>query len=167
MKRAVAWIDRYLEEAILIVLLMVITVVMFIQIVMRVCFGGALPWPEEVCRYCFIYSGFLSAGYCIRRGKMLKVDILLGLFPGKIRIGLDFLGRIITLVYFSFLTYHSIFTVQFFVENHTMAASIRMPMYVIYFSTFLGFLLGTIRQIQDLIDFAKKNFQTQKRGDEI
>ena len=36
---------------------------------------------EEFCRMMFVFSGFLSMGYCVRKNKMLKVDILANIWP--------------------------------------------------------------------------------------
>ena len=55
-----------MEETILMVLLVAIAVVMMAQVVMRYCFRQSMPWPEEFCRFCFVYSGFISMGYCVR-----------------------------------------------------------------------------------------------------
>ena len=90
MKRFLKWLDEDLEETILMVLLVAIAVVMMAQVVMRYCFRQSMPWPEEFCRFCFVYSGFISMGYCVRRGKMLKVDILVGFFPQIVQIHFPF-----------------------------------------------------------------------------
>lgn len=54
-----------------------ITVVMSIQVIMRYLVGQALPWPEELSRYCYIWITFLSIGLTIRTGSYFRVTALL------------------------------------------------------------------------------------------
>ena len=77
MKKLLYWIDHYLEEAILVIFLILIACVMMLQIVVRYVFQSPLPWPEEFCRYCFVYSVMIATGYCIRNGSMLRVDVVI------------------------------------------------------------------------------------------
>jgi len=65
--KVLRWLDDHLEEYILAVLLVTISCVMMLQIIMRYIFNSSLPWPEELTRYCFVWSGFLGIGYSIKR----------------------------------------------------------------------------------------------------
>ena len=51
-------LDDYLEETILIILLVIMTGVMGIQIVSRYVFQNSLTWSEELVRYMFVWSAF-------------------------------------------------------------------------------------------------------------
>ena len=59
MKKVISWLDYNLEEVILLVLLGIISVTMMLQIIMRYLFSSPLSWVEELCRYCFVYSGMI------------------------------------------------------------------------------------------------------------
>ena len=48
--KAVKWLDKHLEEVILVLLLSLIVLVMLYQIVMRYVFNDSLTWSEEFCR---------------------------------------------------------------------------------------------------------------------
>lgn len=60
LKRVIAWLDLHLEETILIITGSLIGIVIMMQIIMRYVFRHALPWPEESCRFCYIYFCFIS-----------------------------------------------------------------------------------------------------------
>ncbi len=62
MKKTLSWLDNNLEEVILLVLLGALSLVMMVQVIMRYVFQSPMSWAEEFCRYCFVYSGLLSAG---------------------------------------------------------------------------------------------------------
>ncbi|MGE4276973.1 MAG: TRAP transporter small permease [Lawsonibacter sp.] len=150
-KKFWAWLDNDLEESILMVLLVAISVVMMAQVVMRYCFHQSMSWPEEFCRFCFVYSGFISIGYCVRRGKMLKVDILVGFFPMKMQKIVDILGQLVTLIFFAYMTYYAFLSTKASMAGGMKSPALELPLWILYASVFLGSSLGVIRQIEELI----------------
>jgi C4-dicarboxylate transporter DctQ subunit len=94
---AIKWLDEHLEEAIMVVLLALISCVMMAQIIARNVFNS-MTWPEEFSRYCYIWSVFLSLGYTIKKGNMLKVGIVMDLLPTKIRRAIEIVANLIILV---------------------------------------------------------------------
>jgi len=64
MKKTLNWLDENLEEFLLVVMLAAMTLIMGIQIFSRYALGQSLSWSEEVTRFLFIWSGFLSVSYC-------------------------------------------------------------------------------------------------------
>lgn len=61
-------LDDYLEETILLILLVLMTCIMGIQIVSRYVFQNSLTWSEELVRYMFVWSAFLGIPFCIKHG---------------------------------------------------------------------------------------------------
>ena len=76
LKRVIAWLDLHLEETILIITGSLIGIVIMMQIIMRYVFRHALPWPEEFCRFCYIYFCFISLGYAVRNRCLLNITLL-------------------------------------------------------------------------------------------
>ena len=58
--KVLKWLDNNLEQAILLILLCGMTIVMGGQIIARYAFSASLSWSEEITRYMFIISGFIS-----------------------------------------------------------------------------------------------------------
>lgn len=75
LKRVIAWLDLHLEETILIITGSLIGIVIMMQIIMRYVFRHALPWPEEFCRFCYIYFCFISLGYAVRNRCLLNITL--------------------------------------------------------------------------------------------
>lgn len=150
MKKVWKWFDENFEECLLMLLLVLMTVVMFAQIIMRFIFRASMSWPEEFCRFCFVISGFLSIGYCIRREKMLKVDILMGFFPDSAKRIFDLAGRFITLLFFAYFSYYGYFAMMNSIRGGMKSPATEWPMYILYGSVFVGSFIGVLRQIQDL-----------------
>ena len=58
--KVLKWLDDYLEEALLLVLLCAMTCIMGVQITARYVFSSSLSWSEEITRFMFIISGFFK-----------------------------------------------------------------------------------------------------------
>ena len=58
MKKMLHWLDENLEEFLLVVFLIAMTLIMGIQVLSRYVLGQSLSWSEEITRYLFIWSGF-------------------------------------------------------------------------------------------------------------
>ena len=67
MKKTVIWLDNYLEEFFMVISLILMTVIMGIQVFSRYVLGSAPSWSEEITRYLFVWSGFLSVSYCTKK----------------------------------------------------------------------------------------------------
>lgn len=155
MKRFLKWLDEDLEESLLMILLVAISVVMMAQVIMRYFFRQSMSWPEEFCRFCFVYSGFLSMGYCVRKGKMLKVDILVTFFPKFLQRVLDLVGRVITLLFFAYLSFYAYQATMNSYKGGMTSPAMEIPMWIIYAAVLIGSVLGFIRQIEDLYLFSR------------
>ena len=166
MKKVVNWIDRYIEEVILCVLLLALTSVMFMQIVLRYVFSSTLAWPEEFCRYCFIYTAFFAIPFCIKRHSMLCVDIIVNFFPKKIKRLFDMAAELMSLVLWSFLWYHSWFVLLEAMKNTSYSMTMGIPLYWIYGMPFVALFFAVVRQVQRIILVFIQLWRKQAPGDE-
>ena len=80
-------IDKNLERWVMFLLLAGMTLVLGIQIFCRFVLNNSLTWSEELARFMFIWSTFLSIGFCLKEGISLKIDTLISLFPKKVPSG--------------------------------------------------------------------------------
>ena len=72
--KIIRWLDDNLEEALLIALL--VTMRCYgPQVFSRYILNASLSWSEELTRYLFIWSGFLSISYCIKKVDFHKKSI--------------------------------------------------------------------------------------------
>ena len=83
----------------MIIFLILLTCIMMLQVVMRYFFHNPLSWAEEACRYSFVYSVMLATAYCIRKGKMLRVDVVINLFPPVIAKLLDLIAQLMAIIF--------------------------------------------------------------------
>ncbi|MDY0235804.1 MAG: TRAP transporter small permease [Gudongella sp.] len=147
----VKWLDEHLEETILVFLLAAISIIMMTQVVARTVFSS-MSWPEEFSRYCYIWTVFLSLGYTIKKGNMLRVGLLMDLLPHKLRKSMEILTNLIMLALFGILFYYSIvYTNKIRITGQTSPA-MQIPMWIMYLSTIIGFGLASIRMIQEIFN---------------
>lgn len=152
--KVLKWLDKHLEEAIMVILLTAITCVMMAQILART-FAASMTWPEEFCRYCYIWTVFLSLGYTVKKGNMLKVGILMDLLPMKVRKSIEIVVNAMMLVIFGVLfRYAILYTNKIKVMGQTSPA-MGVPMSFMYTATVIGFGLAVFRTIELIIDNIK------------
>lgn len=81
MKKILHWLDENLEEFLLVFFLIAMTLIMGIQVFCRYVLGQSLSWSEEITRYLFIWSGFLSVSYCSKKCLSIKIEQFVAIFP--------------------------------------------------------------------------------------
>lgn len=163
--KVIRWLDNYLEEAIMVIFLILISCVMMFQIVVRYLFDSPLPWPEEFCRYCFVWSCMLATGFCIRKGSMLRVDVIFGLFPEKIAFILDVFSKVLAAA-FCFIMLGAAWNVTMNALNiGQVSPAMQMPTWLLYISAPLGFALGAIRGVQSIVMAVMSVKKKQEKGE--
>lgn len=151
MKKILCFLDRYLEEIILAVLLSLIAVIMLWQVIMRYAAGSAMRWPEEVCRYLYIWSCFIGISYCIRRQNELRIDLVEKIFHGKARVVFEILLKLICVVFYAYLAIASINVLRHIYSTGQTSPAARIPMYMVYLSMPVSFILAVFRGIQAIV----------------
>ena len=156
---AIKWLDEHFEEAIMVVLLALISCVMMAQIIARN-FFNSMTWPEEFSRYCYIWTVFLSLGYTIKKGNMLKVGLVMDLLPQKIRRAIEILANLIILAICVVFFRYSITYTGIIHKTGQISPAMHIPMWIMYLSTVLGFGMASIRTAQEVVSNIK-NFNVK------
>ena len=151
------WLDEHFEEAILVVLLVIITCVSLLQVVIRkIPWIPSLTWAEEFCRFCWIWSVFLSLPYTIRKGSMLRVTVLLDALPGKVRNAVNIAVDVITTASMALLAYYSVEVVGNILESGEKSPAMLWPMWVVYSMMLIGMTLAAVRGVQQIVIHVKE-----------
>ena len=159
-------IEENFEEWIMVGLLVGIAVVMIIQVFMRYLFKSPIMWAEEACKYMFVWTSFLSLGYCFRRDMLLKVDILYSKISSGIKKVVDFISTILTLVFLGALFIRSLTVVGQIAASGQLSPSLGLAMQYIYAASSVGFFLGLLRYIQFIVRrYILKSIQEKDRLD--
>lgn len=173
----IKWLDDHFEEVLLVICLVLITLITFVQVIIRkIPFLSALTWAEEFCRFAWIWSVFLSLPYTIRRASMLRVTVLLDMMSGKVRNVFNIFVDIVNIAAMALLFVYSFPLVQDRILSAETSPAMNWAMWAMYLSMLIGFGLATIRGIQMLVihimHFNEKQLSTveqamQDAADEI
>ena len=156
-------LDEYFEIAIGCVLISLMTIIIFIQVVMRYVFQNSLVWSEELARYIFIWLIYLGLSYGAKMMKHIKIDAALSLFPKMARPYVVILGDILFLAFALFIIATSLEIVQKQLILGQTSPALQVPMWTVYAAPLVGFTLTAIRQIQTI----RFRVSTLHEGDEF
>lgn len=149
--KAIKWLDERFEETILVVLLILISCVSLIQVIVRkVPFIESLTWAEEFCRFCWIWSVFLSLPYTIRKSNMLRVGVLMDLLPQTLHKIINIAIDVVNAGCMGVLGYWSFFVVRDIMASGETSPAMLWPMWIVYSIMLVGFIMATLRGIQQV-----------------
>mgnify|MGYP002623298686 CR=1 FL=1 len=153
----IKWLDEHFEECLMVIFLILIACVMMLQVVVRkIPFIQSLTWAEEFSRFMWIMSVFISLPYTIRKANMLRVSVVLDLFPQKIRKIVNLCVDVVVAWSMGILAYHSVEVMDWTIRSHETSAAMQWPMSVLYGAALFGFILATLRAIQMFIIHIKR-----------
>jgi TRAP-type C4-dicarboxylate transport system permease small subunit len=144
------WLDEHFEESILLVLLIVMTCVMGVQVTMRYLFNASLTWSEEITRYMFVWSAFISVSYCIKKGISIRIDQFTNMMPQSAKKVLGVITRIVMLVFFVYVFRYALDVVGATYANGQKSPALGLPIYWVQVSSVLGFGMAVVRLLQSL-----------------
>jgi TRAP-type C4-dicarboxylate transport system permease small subunit len=150
--KAIKWLDNYLEETLLVLLLLGMMIVMGVQVTARYVFSYSLTWSEEITRYMFIWSGFLSISFCIKKGVSIKIEQLVNIFSPRIIAAFRLVSYTIQIIFFSYLIPFAWHYIMSAVSSRQVSPACGIPMYLMQSATLIGFVLAVLRLIQKWIE---------------
>jgi TRAP-type C4-dicarboxylate transport system permease small subunit len=155
------WLNNNLERSIGMILMAIMSILVFLQVVMRRIFNNSLTWSEELARYTFIWMLYIGTSQGVQAMKHIKIEAFLKVFPRKCRSFVEIIGDILFLCLALIIIYTSFEVVQKQAGLGQTTAALRIPMSVIYAAPLGGFSLVAFRQIQ-LIIYRIKILKTEK-----
>lgn len=157
--RIIRWLDAHLEEAILTIFLFIMVAIMGYQVAMRYIFNSSLSWSEELTRYLFVWSSFISIAYCIRHQSSIKIDQILHLFPKVVQKVILLMIKVIMLLFFAYLLRYSFNVVRSTINSGQLTPALQIPMYLVHYASVVGFALAVFRILQSFVFVAAKNVE--------
>lgn len=146
--KALKWLDDHFEEALMTMILAIMVVVLTAQIIFRKVLGNSLAWSEELCRYLFIWSGFLSLSYTIHYHSAMKTDLFITLFPKQIQRWIGIIMNVGMLALFVILTGVSVGIIPTITQKGT---AIPISRKWVFAAAAVGFLLSSIRMLEEVV----------------
>ena len=155
MKR-LKWVYQNIEEILLSIFLTVLVCVSGIQVVARYVFNNSLTWSEELCRYLYVWSGFITVGFAIKHASIIKIDTLVTVLPENIRKILDVVTSLITIFIVGVLFTGGVSVVAEVVRTGQLTPAMRIPIWIVYLCAPVGYGIIELRMIEHLISIFRK-----------
>ena len=156
--RILRWLDKYTEELLMGVALLVIVFIMGLQVVLRYIFRNTLNFSEELARYLFIWISFLGISYTIKMDNPLRIDLIGIVFP-RLWTFFRIFSQVVVLIFCITVIPAGFSVTTSIMRFKQISAALFLPMWIVYVSFLVGVVLGTIRLIQWFI-LAYKNWKT-------
>ena len=81
LKQAVLWLDKNLEPVVMNVCYVLMTLLVFLQVVLRFGFSTKIPWGTSVAIYMFIWVAWIGASYNVRTRSHLCFGVVRAILP--------------------------------------------------------------------------------------
>lgn len=142
-------LDR-LEELLVVVMLASMTLITFLQVVMRYGFNSGFTWALELTTVCFSVMIFVGISYGVRVGAHIGVDSLVKKFPSGLRRTIAIVIVLLCLLYAGLVTYGSWTYVSTMKMIGVEMDDLPIPIWIVRSILPLGFALLALRFSQVL-----------------
>lgn len=150
MRKMLLYLEENLEEIIMIILLAGMVAIMGIQVFSRYVLGMSLSWSEEITRYLFIWSAFLSVSLCTRKCISIKIDQFIKFFNKRGEAMFKLVNLAISLIFFVYLMPFSYKYLKATIASGQVSPACSIPMYFVQSAPLFCFGLTCIRLVQRL-----------------
>lgn len=131
-------IERTLELGTFLAFTCLIIIVTY-QVVTRFLFPSlSKVWTEEASRLFFVYSVAFSAPLAMKKREYVNVDILINLFPKKIKALFELMTQLMTIILLGALLQYALAFAA--LGQRQLSPTMSIPMSVAYSSTFVALL---------------------------
>ena len=73
------------NQAVVVIMMMAMTGLVFANVVSRYLFGDSLNWSEEIARYLMVWVTYIGAGLAMREGQHVAIDYVQTLLPRRLQ----------------------------------------------------------------------------------
>ena len=148
-----------LEEYFCVFGLLLLTGVLFANVVLRYVFASGLTWSEELIRFLMIWISFIGISMATRRGEQLAVDIALVYSGPALSRAIRLVVNAISCVFSLLLAYYGYLVVTTLSRSAQVSPAMGIPMYLVYLVIPISGVLLALR-------FAQRGWGNS-RGDDV
>ena len=133
MKRIFHWLDENLEEFLLVIGLIAMTLIMGVQVFCRYVLGMSLSWSEELTRY-----------ICLS----IKIEQFVAIFPRRGKAIFKIVNHTFELIFFIYMIPFAFSYMMSSVKSGQLSPACKIPMYFIQAAPLVSFVLVAFRVLQ-------------------
>lgn len=152
-----------MEEVLMVGGMIVATLIIFLQIVLRSVFNTALPWIEELARYLFVYFTWIGASAAILTNQHIRVEMVHEKYP-KAKKYLEVVSTLVCLSVAVFMLTNGCHLLLTMSKFNATSPTMKIPMWICYMAIPLGGLLTTMKYLYKLITIDLKELRKGATG---
>lgn len=140
------------------------------NVIMRYFFNSPIHWAEEVVTSLFVWTVFIGSFYAYRKHSHLGVDILVNLFPKKVKAVVKAAMAVVEFMVLCMLTRVSAEYVYHLIYNRTgklkviMTDLLRVPKWWTGIAVPIGFGLSAICSLYFMIKGVREYMKNKREG---
>ena len=134
----------------------IMTILLFVQVVTRYCLGHAVTWAEEVATILFVWMVYLGVAAAVLSRKHLKIDAFVEMLPFKAKKTLLIISNVIFLAFSLYIIFPMMSLVNNYAAKSATSPILKIPKALSYVVMPLCFLLTAIRLVQEIIRLSKE-----------
>lgn len=137
-----------LEKWLVTAFLATMSVIVFIQVVMRYAFGSSLSWSEELARYLAIWLIYIGVSYAAKECRHVSVTMIELFISRKKAAYITVVANIIFFLFALVLVYYGTILLMRTARMGQISPALALPMWMVYASAPAGFVLTAFRLLQ-------------------
>ena len=154
------------EEAIICILLVLTTLLVFIDVVMRFGFNSGFMWSQELTLHMSAWFVLFGASYGLKVGSHIGMDAFVKLFPRPGRRILSAIAAVLGLVYCGLILYGSWIYLKKMKMIGIALEDLPIPTWIAHAMLLIGFAFLTIRLLEILWNIITDKTDGFKHADE-
>ena len=130
-------------------ILPVMTLIVFVQVILRYGFHNSLSWVEELARYMLVWVTCLGSVYASEKGLHVSVDVLRSRLRGRMRIAAVLIIHVSVLFFFVAGAWHgAVYALSGWIQR---SASLNLRMTFLYAAIPVAFGLMVLTQTERFV----------------
>ena len=142
-------IIRFFEKYVAIFLMLFVFGLLLLQVITRYFLNNPLSWPEELLRFCFVAMIYLSISYAASENAHIRIEIQFQKLPRLWKIVFLSLADIMWIFFNVVIIKEGVHVVQSLFKFPYISPVLRVSMAYVYIIIPFGFLLMTVRIVQN------------------
>jgi len=122
----------------------------------RYVLNDALCWTEELARYLMVWFAFFGMSFALRDNQHVGVIFILQRLPPGARRIVQFLNRVIVMIFLVFLFKYSLNHLK--VVSVQLSPSMEIPMYLAYSAVTVGTLLMMLENLKHMVSELRRGY---------
>jgi TRAP-type C4-dicarboxylate transport system permease small subunit len=141
----------------MIVIVPTMTIMVFVQVILRYGFHNSLSWVDELARYLLVWLTCLGSVYASEKGMHVSVEVFRSRLKGKMQVALIIIIHIAVLIFFLIGAWQgTLYAISGWIQR---SASLNLHMTVIYAAIPVSFGLMVLTQTECFVNEVKLALQ--------